>query len=235
VIFVAAVHFDGRRRLGLGGIVTTAMLLGAAAWAPAVSRAQDPAPVPQLSGRDLVTALAEGGYVILFRHAATDDFVPDPDAFDLADCATQRNLSEAGRRQAVRIGRAFEALGIRVSRVVSSPYCRCLETGKLAFGRAEIAEALAVVDDLSYPERDARGMAIRAMLATAPPEGTNTVLITHTGNLLYAFGLRARPEGIAHVFRPAEIGPSPYVGTLLPDEWPELAGIGAGGATGESP
>jgi phosphohistidine phosphatase SixA len=203
------------------------MLLGAAAGAPAVSWAQDPALAPRLSGPDLAGALAEGGYVILFRHAATEDVAPDPDAFDVADCTTQRNLSEEGRRQAVRIGRSFEALGIRVSRVLTSPYCRCVDTGRLAFGRAEISEALAAVDELSYPERDARGMAIRAMLGTAPPEGTNTVLITHTGNLLYAFGLKARPEGIAHVFRPAEIGPAPYVGTLLPDEWPELAGIGA--------
>ena len=209
-------------------LVTTAAALGVSALAPRPSLAQGQALQPQLAGRELVEALAEGGHVILMRHAATDRFVADPDQFDLADCATQRNLSEEGRRQATRFGRSFEKLGIEVARVLSSPYCRCVDTGTLAFGRVEKSEALAAVDDLTYPERDARGMQIRQMLGTAPAADTNTVLITHTGNLLYSFGLQARPEGIAHVFRPAEIGPAPYVGTMLPDEWPALAGIASG-------
>ena len=209
-------------------VVTAAAAVGVSALAPRPALAQGQALQPQLTGRELVEALAEGGYVILMRHAATDRFVADPDQFDLANCATQRNLSDEGRRQATLIGRSVEKLGIEISRVLTSPYCRCVDTGKLAFGRAEKSEALAAVDDLTYPERDARGMQIRQMLGTAPAAGTNAVLITHTGNLLYSFGLQARPEGIAHVFRPAEIGPAPYVGTVLPDEWPALAGIESG-------
>jgi phosphohistidine phosphatase SixA len=228
VISVRTVQPGERSFLWRACVVTAAAALGVSALAPRPSLAQGQALQPQLAGRELVEALAEGGYVILMRHAATDRFVADPDQFDLADCATQRNLSEEGRRQATLIGRSFEKLGIEVSRVLTSPYCRCVDTAKLAFGRLEKSEALAAVDDLTYPERDARGMQIRQMLGTAPAAGTNTVLITHTGNLLYSFGLQARPEGIAHVFRPAEIGPAPYVGTMLPDEWPALAGIASG-------
>jgi phosphohistidine phosphatase SixA len=209
-------------------VVTAAAAIGIAAAAPRPALAQGQALQPQLAGRELVDALAGGGYVILMRHAATDPFVADPDRFDLADCSTQRNLSDEGRRQARLTGRSFEKLGIEVSRVLTSPYCRCVDTAELAFGRVEKSEALAAVDDLSYPEREARGMQIRQMLGTPPEAGTNTVLITHTGNLLYSFGLQARPEGIAHVFLPAEIGPAPYVGTIVPDEWPVLAGIAPG-------
>ena len=48
-------------------------------------------------------ALREGGHIILMRHA-TAPGVGDPPNFRLGDCATQRLLSEAGRRQAKAIG-----------------------------------------------------------------------------------------------------------------------------------
>ncbi len=46
------------------------------------------------------------GYVILFRHALAPG-TGDPANFRLDDCATQRNLSAAGRQQAIRMGRAY--------------------------------------------------------------------------------------------------------------------------------
>ncbi len=60
----------------------------------------------------------------------------------LDDCSTQRNLSDAGRREARQIGLAFRARGVVVDRVLASPWCRCVETARLAFGSAEIAPAL---------------------------------------------------------------------------------------------
>lgn len=197
------------------------------ALAPAAARAQGQALAPKLLGRPLAEALARGGHVILLRHTRTDAFVPE-DSSDLADCSTQRNLSDVGRRQAKRLGEAFRALGIRVDRVLSSPYCRCVETGELAFGSVETREVLSTGDDLEPDEKDERGAQVRALLGTAPAEGTNTVLITHSGNLLYSFGLRVKPEGIAHVFRPSVVGPAVYVGYMLPDEWPALAGLPPG-------
>lgn len=181
---------------------------------------------PQLEGRALVDVLEQGGYVLLMRHAATEPVAPDPGVFNLRDCATQRNLSDAGREQARWMGRSFEKLAIPIGQVLSSPYCRCLETGKLAFGRVTESELLSVWDRLSVDERSERGGEVRALLATEPPAGTNTVLITHTGALLYSFGLKTRPEGIVHVFRPTQ-GRAAYVGMLEPDELRMLAGIPA--------
>ena len=81
-------------------------------------------------------ALRGGGLVMLIRHAATEPGLGDPPGFRVEDCATQRNLSEAGRAEARLIGAAFRHRGIPVHRVLSSRWCRCLETGRLAFGRA---------------------------------------------------------------------------------------------------
>lgn len=180
---------------------------------------------PKLEGEALVQALRGGGHVILLRHMATQPVAPDRDLLDIGDCATQRNLSEEGRRQAERMGQAIEKLGIRVSQVLSSPYCRCLETGKLAFGQVKESELLSVADGLSVPEKSERGGVIRNMLNRPPPAGTNTVLITHTGTLLYSFGLQTRPEGIAHVFKADGVSVAQYVGLVTPDEWPTLAGL----------
>jgi phosphohistidine phosphatase SixA len=182
---------------------------------------------PKLEGQALVDALKQGGHVILLRHTATEPVTPDPDLFDLNDCSTQRGLSAEGRSQAVLMGKAFRKLGIPVAEILSSPYCRCLETGKLAFGRATRSEILSVADGLSVEEKSEWGGVVRKMLATPPKAGANSVLITHTGTLLYSFGLSSRPEGIAHVFRPDQSGTAIYVGMMLPEQWPELAGIAA--------
>ena len=207
------------------GPAAVAGLLAALLLAPAAGAQQ--ALRPKLEGNALVSALGSGGYVLLMRHTSTEHVAPDPETFDLRDCATQRNLSAQGRREAEGMGRAFAKLGIPVGEVLASPYCRCLETGRLAFGRVAENETLSVWDDLTVVERSERGGEIRKMLDTAPPAGSNTVLITHTGALLYSFGLATRPEGVIHVFRPVDGAPGEYVGMLTPPDWLRLAGIEA--------
>src|SRR2546427_8628385 len=64
-------------------------------------------------GRPLAEALRGGGYVVYFRHAATNADQVDTDKPDFARCETQRNLSDDGRRVARDIGVAVKALGIR--------------------------------------------------------------------------------------------------------------------------
>jgi len=199
----------------------------ALAFAAAPSQGADPAArqalVPRLEGPALIEALQKGGLTILMRHASTEPVAPNPETFDIEDCSTQRNLSEAGREQARQIAAALASLGIRISKVLSSPYCRCLETARLAFGQVEASELLSVGDDLSFEEKHERARAVRDLLATSPEPGTNAVLLAHTGTLLYSFGLDARPEGIAHVFQPGPAGTSVYLGSLVPEDWPRLA------------
>ncbi|MGL4617809.1 histidine phosphatase family protein [Chroococcidiopsis sp.] len=86
----------------------------------------------QATEQDIWTQMRQGtGYVVLLRHAQTVSGTGDPPGFRLEDCSTQRNLSAAGRDQAVRIGRVFRDRHIPFAQVLSSQYCRCLETAKL--------------------------------------------------------------------------------------------------------
>ena len=70
------------------------------------------------------------GHFALIRHALAPGTYDPPD-FRLDDCSTQRNLSDEGRAQAVRIGDLFRANGIATARLYSSQWCRCLETATL--------------------------------------------------------------------------------------------------------
>jgi len=212
----------GNRRLSRA-LACAAMTLSLLAQ-PAAAAEKHQELVPQLQGAALVDAVKKGGTVILLRHASTENKSDETIKFRLEDCSTQRNLSEQGKREAGEIGDAFKKLGIRVQAVYASPYCRTLETGRLAFGKATPTEALSVSDGLAMDGKLDRAAEIRKLLDTAPPPGTNVVLITHTGNLLYAFGLDTRPEGIAHVFQPTGTGRANYLGRMNPDEWARFAG-----------
>ena len=82
--------------------------------------------------KNLINQLEDGGKLIFIRHA----YAPgngDPAGFNLNDCSTQRNLSDDGRKQAQRIGEFFNKNKIEIDKVLSSEWCRCKETAKIAF------------------------------------------------------------------------------------------------------
>ena len=82
--------------------------------------------------KKLIDKLEEGGKLIFIRHA----YAPgsgDPINFNLNDCSTQRNLSEKGKKQAEYIGEFFKNNNIKIDKVLSSEWCRCKETAKIAF------------------------------------------------------------------------------------------------------
>ncbi len=81
----------------------------------------------------LVRAMKTPGAVVMIRHAQTEPGLGDPENFRLSDCSTQRNLSQDGRQQSVRLGQWFSSQGLQPQRVLSSQWCRCLETARLAF------------------------------------------------------------------------------------------------------
>ena len=90
---------------------------------------------------EVARLLREGGVVIALRHALAPGTFDPPD-FKPGVCSTQRNLSEEGRAQARRIGEWFRLRGLEPAQVRSSPWCRCLDTARLAFGGAEPWAAL---------------------------------------------------------------------------------------------
>jgi broad specificity phosphatase PhoE len=138
------------------------VILAAAAW-PLALRAQAAATV------------------LLLRHAQTEPGVGDPPGYLLDQCNTQRNLSDAGREQARRLGAGLRARGLQPQRVRSSRWCRCLDTARLAFGRVEPWPAL----DSFFDDRgraDAQTTELRRALNTWPA-GRVEAWVTHQVNI----------------------------------------------------
>nr|WP_315215376.1 histidine phosphatase family protein [uncultured Duganella sp.] len=131
--------------------------------------------------------LREGGHVVLMRHAATVPGVGDPENFKLGVCATQRNLSDRGRDDARRIGAAFRERSVKVSQVLSSRWCRCVDTAQLAFGRARTETMVDSMFNDDDAARQAKVRALRAYLARHKEPG-NLVLVTHDINIRVLVG-----------------------------------------------
>lgn len=130
--------------------------------------------------------LKSGGQVVLMRHAVTTPGAGDPPGMRLDDCSTQRNLTDEGRQHARRVGDAFRTRGISVERVLSSPWCRCIETARLAFGKAEIWQPLANLFGRS--ENEAKQVAeLRALVAQ--PRKVNVVLASHGSTIAALTGV----------------------------------------------
>lgn len=173
---------------------------------------------------EAVQTLSQGGYVIYFRHAATNHETVDTDRQNLENCATQRNLSDLGRAQAEAIGAAFDLLDIPVGDVLSSPYCRCMDTARLAFGRVTASQDLLFALDTGAERTAELAEALRNMLSEQPAPGTNTVIAGHTVNMMEAAGFWPKPEGAALILKPDGAGDFDLIGTVMPDEWLEFAG-----------
>lgn len=133
-------------------------------------------PSPALADEILWSLLKKGGQVVLMRHAVTTPGVGDPPHFRLDDCSTQRNLTDDGRRDAQRVGAEFRARGVVVERTLSSPWCRCVETANLAFGKAEITTALSNL--FTHPQNRDRQVREMRELISVPPVG-NRVFVSH--------------------------------------------------------
>lgn len=131
-------------------------------------------------------ALTQGGHVVLIRHAQTMPGAYDPPGYTLEDCNSQRKLSDEGRAQSQRIGEAFRARGTPVARVLSSRYCRCLDTAALAFGTVEPWDML---NNVGYDDAAATQMkseAVREAVSRWTSDG-NLILVTHGFNIDSAF------------------------------------------------
>src|SRR5687768_15792480 len=85
---------------------------------------------------ELLGRLREGGYVLYLRHTSTDFSQNDSRMKSFEDCASQRNLTDRGRDEARAIGEHVKRLKIPIGEVLASPFCRTMETARLAFGKA---------------------------------------------------------------------------------------------------
>ena len=118
-----------------------------------------------------------GENIILMRHAIAPG-TGDPAHFRIDDCDTQRNLSAEGIAQAQEIGKVLEAKGLRPTRILTSPWCRCIDTAEaLNLGAYEIHQGLASFYE-GYVDRDKTLALLRQELANIGNDEL-VLMVTH--------------------------------------------------------
>ncbi len=200
------------RKLVSGLAVLVAGLVVAPAWG------QDSASVGEV-----LKVLRAGGYVIVIRHGATHPDQADTDPLNLDNVAKQRQINDKGRADAKAVGDAFRTAGVPIGKSYSSRFYRAVETARLIGGKdpqatLDVTEGGQVV---SPNENNRRAQALRAMVATAPEPGTNTLIVTHKPNVLDALGKDwfEIKEGEASIFKPDGSGKYALIGRVQIGQW----------------
>ena len=106
-------------------------------------------------------------------------------------------------------------------------FYRAVETGTLfGFGAVTSSPDISEGGQVVTPtENNRRAAAMRKLAGTAPPAGTNVVLVSHKPNIMDAFGkdwFDVR-EGEASIFRPDGAGGFKLVERVQAAEWSKLA------------
>ena len=185
---------------------------------PAIALAQGKSPV---DGARLLGELKQGGSILYFRHTHT---LPEHDheasqrragTHRVEDCATQRNLSERGYREARAQADWITTLGIPMGEVLVSRYCRTRIHA--AFFTARIA-----FNDAITPVRNAEKAAVLKRMLNAPPSaGSNTFMFAHGGVLWMATDYDS-VESETFIFKPGA-GGATLVAAVKMHEWELLA------------
>ncbi|HUS66463.1 MAG TPA: histidine phosphatase family protein, partial [Kofleriaceae bacterium] len=185
-----------------------ALLACTAAWS------QQPAP------QELVRKLQSGGYVLYMRHASTDFSKNDANMRSYEDCDNQRNLTDKGREEARQIGAHLKRLKIPLGTVLASPYCRTMESARLAFGDPQAVQE--VRGGPSRTDDPARYEPLKKLLSTRPAAKQNTAIASH-GNPFHAVaGPPYLAEGEIAVVQPQGGASFTVVGRIRPEDWPKL-------------
>ncbi|MCQ6276069.1 histidine phosphatase family protein [Bacillus sp. V3B] len=135
--------------------------------------------------RSLLDSLRDGGFIFYARHgeATVGEDLPN---LNFQNCFTQRNLSERGRRQAIYYGEVLRNLRIPISYpIITSPFCRTIETAQLAFGSVNVkvdafwVEIYKLSRNLSNEERKRIVDNLQSVLEIKPAHGSHKVIIAH--------------------------------------------------------
>ncbi len=181
----------------------------------------------QLVDQELIANLRSGGYTIYFRHAQTDwtqsDHIVQKGDWTSCDSTRVRQLSEEGRQTAIAVGQAIRDLQVPIGRVLSSPYCRAVETARLMqIGPVETTDDVMNLRVAEYfGGREAIVERARMLLSTPPETGMNTVIVAH-GNVAREATPVYPGEAEGIVFLPHGNGSFSLVGRLTPSGWASL-------------
>jgi phosphohistidine phosphatase SixA len=193
-------------------------------WAAVGVRGEEPG---QLADKELISALQKGGYVIFLRHPKTNADQADKDPLNLDNIQAQPHLSKEGRQQAKALGDALRALQIPVDGVVASKFYRAYEAAKL-LDVAEVTTSIDVSEGglvVSPQENRRRSQVLRQLLATPPPAGKNTLIVSHRPNLQETAGKEFGDvvEGEVAIFKPLGENNFTLVARVAPEKWTQWA------------
>jgi phosphohistidine phosphatase SixA len=133
-------------------------------------------------------ALRAGRHVALMRHTDAPGGAGDPAGFRLGDCATQRNLSVKGRVDAEKIGARLKAEGIAFEKIISSPWCRCMDTARLLQLGPVTSEATFSNVVVLTDQRQSLTSGGRAIIEQWSGSG-NLLAVTHGANIAALTGI----------------------------------------------
>ena len=145
---------------------------------------------PALANEALWALLKKPGYVVLLRHSNAPGQMPESNDMNFKDCSIQRNLDDAGRAQAGRIGNEFRKRGLKDVRLLSSLYCRAMDTAKLTrlgpVTPQPVLNQVFMANILGMREAGIKG---RELLKTVPRDKL-TVLVSHVTNIQAIAGVQ---------------------------------------------
>src|SRR5688500_17233527 len=173
----------------------------------------------------VVQKLREGGYVLYMRHASTDFSQNDSKMTSYEDCANQRNLTDKGRAEAREIGAHVKRLRIPIGEVLASPFCRTMETARLAFGKAQATNEVRGAP--ARPENPDRYDALKKLLSLPVSKGENRVISSHGNPFQAVAGSPHLAEGEIAVVRPGGGMRFTVVARIRLEDWsglPDAAG-----------
>ena len=120
----------------------------------------------------------DGDKIILIRHALAPGR-GDPKGFKIDDCKTQRNLDNIGIDQSKKIGKLFQEKKIKIDQVLTSQWCRCIDTAKLAFSNYEIFSALNSFYDIRFEANEERQITQLKEFINQWNGKENIIFVTH--------------------------------------------------------
>jgi len=136
--------------------------------------------VPNISfsNESLINSLKDGKKIVFIRHAIAPGS-GDPKNFDIKQCTTQRNLNEDGKNQSKKIGDFFKQNKIKINKILSSEWCRCKDTAKIAFGKFETFNALNSFYEARFEKNRLRQIKDLKNFISSWESDSNLILVTH--------------------------------------------------------
>lgn len=173
--------------------------------------------------RATIEQLRKGGYVLYMRHGDTDTSRADAINVDLNDCATQRVLSQEGKRVMAKIGDHIRKAKIPVGEVFSSPMCRSKDSAHIAFGNNySVNNLLMYTAAMSDKEKLQALETIRELLSRPVQDHKNRVIVSHSQNMMALIGYLPSPEGTMVIFQPQGNHQFKYIASVKPKQWDEI-------------